>query len=108
MRNELIHDPIEYAYRRVHELVDRRPDDQDHDAGALEHARVGGELEAAGREQHSQQLLSPVLEERHAARSDLVDLGGVDVVDAHPVAAFGQGQGERQADVAAAADDDYI
>src|SRR5260370_24500949 len=100
-------DPMEDAYRRVHEVVDRRPDDQDHDAGALEHARVGGELEAAGREQLSQQLLGSVLEEGHAARPDLVDLGGVDVVDAHPVAAFGQGPGEPPAALAAAAADYY-
>src|SRR5204863_838192 len=48
------------------------------------------------------------LAERHLPRPDHVDLGLVDVVDADAKTAVREGEGERKADVAAAADDDSV
>ena len=109
VRHEVVEHLVEDAHRRVHELVDRRADDEDHRVGALEQAGSAAELEPAGGQELAEQLVGAVLEERHVARlDDLLDLGCVDVVDADPVAAVGKRQGERQADVAAAADDDDV
>src|SRR5436309_2803649 len=41
MRRQLVENVVEDPHRRVHELVDRRADDQDHGLGALEHGGVG-------------------------------------------------------------------
>src|SRR5439155_1457334 len=54
---QLVEDLLENPYRRVHELVDRRADDEDHRAGAPEHRRVPGQLEPAGRQQLGQEGL---------------------------------------------------
>jgi hypothetical protein len=106
--HEDVEHPVEYPHGRVHELVYRRADDEDHGVGAPEHARISGELEPAAWEQLVEKLFRTVLQERDAARPDLLDLGRVDVVDANPVTAVRKRQRKRQAHVAAAADDDDV
>ena len=108
MRRQLIDDPLEQPHRWVHELIDRRPDDRDDDVGAPDHIDLVTELQPPGLEQLSQQLLGAPLEERHGPALDLGDLLGVDIVDADPATDVREREGERQAHVPAAADDDAI
>ena len=93
MRDEVVDDPIEDANRRVHELVDGGADDQDHGVRPLQQSWVGRELEQSGGKQPLQQFFRPVLEERDAAGSDLLDLDPIDVVDADFVPAVGEREG---------------
>src|SRR5207249_10770784 len=105
---QLVQDAVEDPYGGVHELVDRSPDHEHDDPRPLEHRGIARQLEAAGGEQLAEKGLGAGLAERHLPRPDHLDLGLVDVVDADPKTAVREGEGERKADVAAAADDDSV
>ena len=108
VRHQVVQDAVEHTNRWVHELVDWRADDKDHRVGSGQQAGIRRQLEAAAGQDLLEEGLRPVLQERHTARADLGDLGGVDIVDPDPVAAVRQRERKRQADVAAAADDDDV
>ena len=65
---------------------------------------VGEHLEPAVRPHPPQDLLRARLRERHPARVHRLHGGLADVVDGNPRAAVREGDGQRQADVATAAD----
>ena len=73
LRGDLVDRPLEHAHRRAEELVDGRPDDEQHGVGAGDDLGVGAELEAARREDVAEQLVGAVLEERHLASADPVE-----------------------------------
>ena len=56
----------------------------------------------------AQELVGAVLHERHLAGGDPVEGRLVGVVDADTQAGLGEGEAQRQADVAAAAEDDDV
>ena len=64
--------------------------------------------EPAGRQQLAEELVRAGLEERHLARRDPIQGRLVRVVDADPQAGLGEGEAQRQADVAPAAEDDDV
>src|SRR5439155_4714668 len=70
--------------------------------------RLRAELEPPGGEELAQQLLGARFLERHLAGAHALDLGRIDVVDANPIAGVRERQRERQAYVAAPADDHDI
>ena len=84
--DQLVDDSVEHRHRRVHELVDRGSNHEDHRLGPLDHRRLGAELEPARGQKPGQQLSGAVLTKRQLACFDALDLGHVDVVDADPIA----------------------
>ena len=90
------------------ELVDRRADDDDHCVGAADHRRVGARTSAGRSAAARQELVGARLQERHLARGDPVQGGLVGVVYADAQAGLGESEAERQADVAAATEDDDV
>ena len=90
---------------RIQVLVDRCADDQDEElAIAHEGGRVADDEVASG-DHAGEHLVRSLLEERHAPAADELDRALVDVEDRYAEAALGEHDRERQADVAAAADD---
>jgi hypothetical protein len=75
---------------------------------ALQHAWLSRKLKPSRREDFLEELLGAVFQERHAPSLDELDLGFVDVVDADLVAAVGERQCKRKADMTATADDDEV
>src|SRR6266700_7782206 len=73
-RSQLIDDPFEEARRRVHELVDGRPDDHDDHARPLDDLGWVAQLEAPGCQDLDEELVGAVLTERHLASLDLLHL----------------------------------
>src|SRR5579864_2585828 len=108
VRSQLVEDAVEDSDRGVHELVDRCADDENHGFSAVQHCRIGRELEPSGRQNLDQQLIRAGLLERNVSRLHLPDLDLVDVIDSDAVARFGEGQRKRQTDVSAAADDHQV
>ena len=108
VRGDLVDRLLEDRHRRAQELVDRGADHDDEVIRAADHRAVRPERQAAGRQQLAQELVGPVLHERHLAGGDPVQGGLVGVVDADAKAGLGEGQAERQADVAATAQHDDV
>jgi len=99
---------LEDRHRRPEELVDRGADDDDELIRALDHRRVGPELEATRRQDAREELVGAILDERHVAGGDAVERRLVRVEDADPQAGFGEGQAEGQADMAPAPEHDDV
>ena len=108
VRRDLVHRPLEHAHGWAQELVHGRADHQDHGVRAGHHRGGRAHLEAAGREDTRQQLVRAVLQERHLPAGDALQGGAVDVEDAHPQAGLDEGEAQRQADVARAAEHDDV
>src|SRR5204863_6903047 len=93
------------GHRRTEELVDRGPDHNDDLIRPLENRAIGAHLEAAGRQELGQQLVSTGFLERHLTGRDLVEGGLADVVDSDAEARLGEGEAQWEPDVAAAPED---
>ena len=90
------------------DVVDRRADDNDKLRSPTDNLRRDAQLQAARRQDLAQQLVRPVLEERHLAGRDPVQRGLVGVVDPDAKAGPGEGEAEWKADVAAATENDKV
>ena len=108
VRRDLLDGPLEEGHRRAEELVDRRPDDDDE---ASARPTIAGSAESSRRpvgRTSAQQLVGATLAERHLPAPDPLQRGRVRVEDAHPQTARREGEAQREADVAAAAQDDEV
>ena len=90
-------------HRRTEELVNWRANHEDDDSARSIMAASVVSSRRPLVEQEAQQLVGAGLEERHLAAADALDRLLVGVVDANAQARVGEGQRQRQADVAAAA-----
>ena len=105
---DLVDGALEHRHGRGEELVHRSADD-DHDLmGPLEDRAVGAHLQAARLENIRQELLGACLEERHLARGDAIEGRLAEVVDPDAEAGVGEGQAQRQPDVASSPQDHDI
>ena len=105
MVEHLLDRPQDEPRVRVEVLVDRRAHD-DHDVlGRRHHGRVVARLEPARGQDFLQQRVGTGLEERHLRGAYPVDRARVAVVEHHRTPGVGQGEPEREPDVAAPAHD---
>ena len=100
--------PGDRALVGVEVLVDRGADHDDDVLGGAHDGRVGGGDQPLVRDRPFQHRLRTGLGERHAAVADLPHRGRVDVVDRDIRAPAGEGDRQRQPDVAAPADNHHI
>ena len=89
----------------VEKLVDRRADGDDHDTARRHVVDGRREPQPVLAQGLFQQGLAAVFDEGQPAPGDGLQGLAVDIVDEHAPAGIGEGQGQRQADVASAADD---
>ena len=108
VRRDLVDGPLEHRHRRPEELVDGSADDHDERLGPLDHRPARTELQAPGREHAPKQLIGARLEERHLAGRDPIERRLVGVVDADAEPGIRERQAQREADMAASAEDDDI
>ena len=108
MRRDLVDGLLEDRHRWAQELVDRGADDDHEVVGPLDQVARRAECQTAGRQDLAQELVGAGLEERHLAGGDPVERRLVGVVDPDAQARLGEGEAQRQADVAAAAEHDDV
>ena len=108
VRHHLIDGALVHPHRRIHELIDRRADHHHDHRRATDRLWLAAEIEAAGGKQPGEQLVGAPFHERHLAGAHPLDLVGIGIVNADPVAGFRKAQRQRQSNVAAATDHDHV